>query len=56
MIEPIAAAVNIPKTDIYANSFMFNEDGSWKCHDGTEPTSRAVCQIHLFGHPVLQFN
>jgi len=40
MIAPIAAAVNV-KTHIYANSFTFHEDGSWKCHDDTEPTSRA---------------
>ncbi|KAL1507879.1 hypothetical protein AB1Y20_007486 [Prymnesium parvum] len=41
MIEPIAEAVNVPKTNIYANSFLFHADGSWKCHDDTEPTSRA---------------
>jgi len=41
MIEPIAEVVHVKKTDIYANSFMFHEDGSWKCHDDTEPTSRA---------------
>lgn len=41
MIEPIAEVVNVDKSAIYANSFLFHDDGSWKCHDDTEPTSRA---------------
>ena len=32
MIEPIAAAVNIPKTDIYANRWM--ESGGWRVESG----------------------
>ena len=40
-IEPIAAQVNVAKTDIYANTLLFNADGSFKGHLESEPTSRA---------------
>lgn len=40
-IEPIAAQVNVAKTDIYANTLLFNADGSFKGHLDSEPTSRA---------------
>ena len=41
MIEPIAEQVNVSKDKIYANTFLFNDDGSFKEHLKTEPTSRA---------------
>lgn len=41
MIEPIAKAINVPKEDIYANAFVFNESGDFTGHDPDEPTSRA---------------
>ena len=30
MIEPVAARLKIPKHRIYANTVLFNEDGSYK--------------------------
>ena len=41
MIEPIADQVGVSKDMIYANTFLFNDDGSFKEHLKTEPTSRA---------------
>ena len=41
MIEPIAAQCGVGKDMIYANTFLFNEDGSFKSHLDSEPTSRA---------------
>jgi len=41
MIEPIAAQVGVGKEMIYANTLLFNEDGSFKSHLDSEPTSRA---------------
>lgn len=41
MIEPIAASVNVPKENIYANTILFNDDGSYKGYLESEPTSRA---------------
>jgi phosphoserine phosphatase len=41
MIEPVAAVLNIPTTNIFANSLCFNADGSFAGHDPAEPTSRA---------------
>lgn len=31
MIEPVADRLNIPRHRIYANTVLFNEDGSYKC-------------------------
>ena len=41
MVDPIADAVSIPREDVYANSFLFNGDGSFKGHDESEPTGWA---------------
>lgn len=41
MIEPVAAVLGIPKTDIFANNLCFDADGSFIGHDPTELTSRA---------------
>jgi phosphoserine phosphatase len=41
MIEPVAAELGIPAADIFANTLLFHDDGSFKGHDETEPTSRA---------------
>lgn len=41
MIEPIAEKVGIRKDRIFANTFLFNDDGSFKSHLATELTSRA---------------
>lgn len=40
MIEPVAKKLKIPSYRIYANNLQFNEDGSFKGFDPTEPTSR----------------
>ena len=41
MINPVAAVLNVPETDIYANSFLFDSSGAFTGHDKDEPTSRA---------------
>ena len=41
MIEPVAAECGVSKERIFANTFLFNEDGSFKSHLDSEPTSRA---------------
>lgn len=41
MIEPIAEQVNVAKTDIYANTFLFDDNGDFTGHLESEPTSRA---------------
>ena len=41
MIEPVADQVGVSKDKIYANTFLFNDDGSFKSHLDSEPTSRA---------------
>jgi len=41
MIEPIAASVGVSADRIYANTLLFNDDGSFKGHLESEPTSRA---------------
>ena len=41
MIEPVAAILNVPKTDIFANNLLFEADGNFAGHDEAEPTSRA---------------
>ena len=41
MIEPVAELCGVSKDRIFANTFLFNEDGSFKSHLDSEPTSRA---------------
>ena len=41
MIHPIAKQCDVPTTHIYANTLVFNEDGTLKGHLDSEPTSRA---------------
>jgi len=41
MIEPVAAALDISKANIYANILCFDEQGAFSGHDPAEPTSRA---------------
>ena len=41
MIEPVAEQVGVPTNRIYANTLLFHEDGSFKGHLASEPTSRA---------------
>lgn len=40
MIEPVAALLGIPKDRIFANTIVFNSDGSYAGFDRSEPTSR----------------
>lgn len=40
MIEPIAAAVNIPSHRIFANNILFDENGQFLKHDEDQPTCR----------------
>ena len=39
MIEPIARQVCVAKTNIYANTILFDNDGNYSGFDETEPTS-----------------
>eukprot|EP00127_Corallochytrium_limacisporum_P001558 Clim_evm11s66 gene=Clim_evmTU11s66 len=41
MINPLAEVLNIPKGNVHANNLLFNEDGSYKGFDESEPTSRS---------------
>ena len=55
MIEPIAEILDVPFHRIYANSLLFNADGSFAGFDKDEPTSRdggkpAVIQLLLNTH------
>lgn len=40
MIEPVAALLEIPEDRIFANTILFNHDGSYYGFDRSEPTSR----------------
>jgi len=40
MIEPLAEILNIPKTNIVANTIFFDEEGKYKGFDAEEPTSQ----------------
>jgi len=40
MIEPVAAAVGVTATDIFANNLLFDDSGAFRGHDENEPTSR----------------
>jgi phosphoserine phosphatase len=40
MIEPVAKAVCVSKTNIYANTILFDENGKYAGFDEAEPTSR----------------
>lgn len=39
IIAPVAKILNITSDDVYANKMLFNEDGSYKSFDLSEPTS-----------------
>ncbi|OQR96233.1 phosphoserine phosphatase [Achlya hypogyna] len=40
MIAPVAAHLGIPASNIFANTILFHDDGSYKGFDATELTSR----------------
>jgi len=40
MIEPVAKAVGVPASDIFANNLLFDAADVFSRHDETEPTSR----------------
>mmetsp|Transcript_50304 Transcript_50304/g.108996 ORF Transcript_50304/g.108996 Transcript_50304/m.108996 type:complete len:153 (-) Transcript_50304:162-620(-) len=40
MIEPVAGAVGVAATDIFANTLLFDDSGAFAGHDVNEPTSR----------------
>lgn len=39
MIEPVAARLGVPKTNIFANTILFDDAGNYTGFDATEPTS-----------------
>ena len=41
MIEPIATQCGVSHDRIYANTLLYNDDGTFKSHLDSEPTSRA---------------
>jgi phosphoserine phosphatase len=40
MIEPVAARLNIPVENIFANTLIFDESGKYSSFDANEPTSK----------------
>jgi len=40
MIEPVAEILNIPKSNIVANTILFDDNGEYKDFDDQEPTSQ----------------
>merc|ERR1712216_639693 len=48
MIEPVAEILGIPKERIYANSVLFEADGSYSGFDDQEPTSRSGGILRLW--------
>jgi phosphoserine phosphatase len=40
MIAPVAEMLGVPSSKIFANTILFNDDGSYAGFDETEPTSR----------------
>lgn len=60
MIAPVAAALDVPRENIFANSLLFNEDGSYAGFDPEEFTSKAGGKAEAvkhvksaFGHEVM---
>ena len=49
MIEPVAEILGIPKERIYANSVLFEADGSYSGFDDQEPTSRSGGKPEVVG-------
>jgi phosphoserine phosphatase len=41
MIAPIADALKISRDNVFANTLLFNDDGSFKGFDASEPTSKS---------------
>jgi len=41
MIQPVADLVGVPHSRIYANTILFNENGTYRDFDTTEPTSHS---------------
>ncbi|KAG0582554.1 hypothetical protein KC19_3G068900 [Ceratodon purpureus] len=41
MIAPVAAQLNIPSENVFANTLLFGDDGEFTGFDATEPTSRS---------------
>lgn len=46
MIEPVAEMINVPLTNIYANTIYFDADGKYNGFDDTELTSRDNGKAH----------
>ena len=40
MIEPVAERLNIPLSNIYANTIVFDDQGNYLDFDASEPTSQ----------------
>lgn len=55
MIEPVAASCGVSKERIYANTLLFNADGSFKSHLDSEPTSRAGGKAKVVADLKAQF-
>jgi phosphoserine phosphatase len=61
MIEPVAEMVDIPLTNIYANTIFFDAAGNYSGFDDTELTSRDGGKAHAInvyvssGHLLLEF-
>jgi phosphoserine phosphatase len=58
MIEPVAARLNIPIENIFANTIVFDKNGEYESFDATEPTSKdggkpQVVQMYVLNYYLL---
>lgn len=40
-VQPVAAQLHIPSSNVFANTLLFGNDGEFTGFDATEPTSRS---------------
>jgi len=50
MIAPVAAALDVPPENVFANNILFNDDGSYASFDPTEFTSKAGGKAEAVKH------
>uniref|UniRef100_A0A0B7A049 Phosphoserine phosphatase n=1 Tax=Arion vulgaris TaxID=1028688 RepID=A0A0B7A049_9EUPU len=50
IISPVAAELDLPQENIYANRLLFNEDGSYAGFDTNEPTSQSGGKPRVVQH------
>lgn len=56
MIEPVAEVLNIPNTNIVANTLLFDDSGLYRDFDRDEPTSRDMGKPKAVDSILKQYN